>query len=299
MTTPPIADTAIEDPASLRGVACVVTGGSMGIGFAIAEHIVRVGGRLVICARGEGGLRAAASKLEAIGSGPVVPVVADVSRPSDVEHLFDVASGAFGDVRGVVHCAAILGPIGPVVGVEPDPWLETLRVNLFGAFLVTRAACRRMIAHSAGGSIVLLSGGGAGSAFPNYTAYACSKVGVARFTESVALEMAPHGIQVNCLGPGFVATRMHDETLAAGDLAGAVYLERTKVELSKGGVSPSVAARAAVFLLSARSRGISGRFVAAPYDDVERWPDHLNEIRASDVFTLRRIVPRDRGMDWQ
>jgi NAD(P)-dependent dehydrogenase (short-subunit alcohol dehydrogenase family) len=299
MTVSPAAGTAIDDPTSLRGFTCVVTGGSMGIGFAIAEHIARAGGRLVICARGEAELHAAASKLEEIGGGRVLPVVADLSRAADVEHLFEAAVEAFGDVRGVVHCAAILGPIGPVVAVEPEQWLETLRVNLFGTFLVTRAACRRLIARGVGGSIVLLSGGGAGSAFPNYTAYACSKVGVARFTETVALEMAPHGIQVNCLGPGFVATRMHDETLAAGDLAGAQYLERTKVELSKGGVSPSVAARAAVFLLSSRSKGISGRFVAAPYDDVERWPDHLQEMRDSDLFTLRRIVPRDRGMDWQ
>jgi NAD(P)-dependent dehydrogenase (short-subunit alcohol dehydrogenase family) len=147
--------------------------------------------------------------------------------------------------------------------------------------------------------VVLLSGCGAGSPFPNYTAYASGKVAVARFAETVALEVAPHAIRVNCVGPGFVATRIHEQTLAAGDAAGAEYLQKTKDELARGGVPPAVAARAIVFLLGPASRGITGRFLAAPYDGWEQWRDHLDQIRGSDLFTLRRIVPRDRGMDWQ
>ena len=276
----------------------VVTGGSTGIGLTVAEHVSRAGARVVICARGEAQLARAASHLEQTCDAHVRSVVSDVSRPEDVERVFDAAA-ALGAVRGVVHCAAVLGPIGPVIQVDPDAWLETVRVNLFGTFLVTRAACRRMIAAAQGGSVVLLSGGGAGSTFPNYTAYASGKVAVARFAETVALEVASHAIRVNCVAPGFVATRIHEQTLAAGEAAGAAYLQRTKDELARGGVPPAVAARAILFLLSSRSEGITGRFVAAPHDGWEHWADHLDEIRGSDLFTLRRIVPRDRGMDWQ
>ena len=285
----------------MRDVTVVVTGGSMGVGYACAQQLVREGARVVLCARGREALEEAAVALRSEVAGAVVrTVAADVAEPDQVERVFDAAEEwEAGGVRGVVHAAAVLGPIGPVVGQDPTAWLQAVRVNLYGTFLVARAACRRMIRAGSGGSIVLLSGGGATGPFPNYTAYASAKAGVARFAENLALEVARHGIRVNCLGPGFVATRMHQQTLAAGEAAGHDYLERTKADLARGGVPASLAAHAAVFLLSERASGISGRLLAVPWDDWKRWPDHLDDMRDPDLFSLRRIVPRDRGKDWQ
>ena len=270
----------------------------MGIGLAVAEEVIRAGARVVICARRERPLSEAAAKLAQLPNAQVLAVAGNVAHPEDVERLFDAAE-RLGEVRGVVHCAAVLGPIGPVVQAEPCAWFETIRINLLGTLLVAQAACRRMIQRKSKGSVVLLSGGGAGGPFPNYTSYACSKVAVVRLVESLALEVVEHGIRVNCVAPGFVATRMHEQTLAAGEAAGLDYLARTKTELAKGGVPPSVAARTIAFLLSPAAEAITGRFVAATHDHWEQWPEHLAEIRGSDLFTLRRIVPRDRGMDWQ
>jgi len=193
----------------------------------------------------------------------------------------------------------VLGPIGPVVSVDPEAWWDAVRVNLFGTLLVARAACQRMISSRTRGSLVLMSGGGAASPFPRFTAYACAKVGVVRFTESLALEVLEHGIRVNCVAPGLVATRLHEQTLAAGAAAAGSYLETTTAKLKNGAVPASVAARTAAFLLSPQSQGITGRFVAAPHDGWQAWPERMEQIRDSDLFTLRRIVPRDRGMDWQ
>jgi NAD(P)-dependent dehydrogenase (short-subunit alcohol dehydrogenase family) len=156
-----------------------------------------------------------------------------------------------------------------------------------------------MMRDAGGGRIVLLSGGGATAAFPNYSPYACSKAGVVRLVETAAAELAPHGIAINALAPGFVATRLHEATLAAGARAGEAYLERTRAELAGGGVPPSLAGAAAVFLLSSRSEGITGRLFAAPWDDAAEWTRHAADIGSSDLFTLRRIVPRDRGASWQ
>jgi 3-oxoacyl-[acyl-carrier protein] reductase len=218
--------------------------------------------------------------------------------PADVDGAFERAERRFGPVNGLIHAAAVLEPIGTILDVDPAAWLRTIQIDLYGSFLVTRAACASM-KRSGGGRIVLFSGGGAATPFPRYTAYACSKVAVVRLVESVALEMAPFGIEINAVAPGFVATRMHEATLAAGSAAGDDYLERTKIDLATGGVSPDVGAEAACYFVSEAARGISGRFVAAPWDGWATWRERAEAIAGSDLFTLRRIVPRDRGETWQ
>jgi NAD(P)-dependent dehydrogenase (short-subunit alcohol dehydrogenase family) len=284
--------------AELEGRTILITGGSMGIGYACARELIDRGARVFIAARGKPALDEALKQLRLIAPGRVDGASADVSVSDSVDELFAQVK-TFGDLTGLVHAAGIYGPIGTITQVDPADWFDAVRINLFGTFLVTRAACRAMSDGRQGGSIVLLSGGGAATPFPNYTAYASSKVAVARLAETVALEVAPDGIRVNSIAPGFVATRLHQQTLAAGEGLAGDFLQTTKSRLAEGAVPPEVAARAVAFLLSDRSRYITGRFLAAPYDDFESWPDHLDKMRDSDLFTLRRIVPRDRGMDWQ
>lgn len=282
----------------LRDRVVVVTGGSMGIGLACAGAVLSAGGRVVIAARGETSLREAGDALAARhGADRILVQQCDVSEPPAVRALFDAALDRFGQLHGVIHAAAVIGPIGPLADTAPEEWFDAVRIDLFGSFLVLREAARRM--RGTGGRIVMLSGGGATSAFPRYSAYAASKAGVVRLVETAARELAPHGIAVNALAPGFVATRMHDATLAAGERAGADYLARTRQELAEGGVSPDVAATAAVFLLSDASEGITGRLHAAAWDSVEAWAQHSRDLADGDLFTLRRIVPRDRGQEWQ
>jgi NAD(P)-dependent dehydrogenase (short-subunit alcohol dehydrogenase family) len=292
----PLQAPALDDVLQDRTI--VVTGGSMGIGYACAAAVLSAGGRAVIAARGADELRGAAARLASTG-GPdrVLAQVCDVSDESAVGRLFDTTVQTFGRVDGVIHAAAVIGPIGSVLDADPTAWMDTVRVDLFGSFLVLRAAATSMRGH--GGRIVLLSGGGATAAFPNYSAYASSKAGVVRLAETAARELAPLGIAVNALAPGFVATRMHEATLDAGERAGADYLERTRQELAAGGVPAEKAARAAMFLVSSASAGISGRLFAAPWDDMGEWIRRSAEIADSDLFTLRRIVPRDRGGNWQ
>jgi len=282
---------------SLEGHVIVITGGSMGIGYACALEAKRCGADVAIAARGTDELEAAAIRLRDGGAGRVVAVATDVTDPTAVRALFDAAE-EIGSLTGVVHAAGVYGPIGSVPQTDPVAWLDAVRVNLFGTYVVAREACARLIRAGTGGSIVLLAGGGAAGPFPNYTAYAVSKAGVVRLAETLAMEMADHRVRVNAIAPGFVATRLHQETIAAGpEFAGNFYAE-TRERLEKS-VPVEVAARAAAFLLSATSASITGRFVAAPYDDWERWPEHSEEIAPSDLFTLRRIVPRDRGKSWQ
>jgi NAD(P)-dependent dehydrogenase (short-subunit alcohol dehydrogenase family) len=284
-------------PTSLRGKSILVTGGSMGIGLECARTSLAAKARVMICARGADALAAAAAELgRDAPPGAVATAVADVGDEASVDALFATFEARFGRCDGVIHAAGIYGPIGPITEIDPAEWWDALRVNLLGTFLVARAAARRMKT-AGGGRIVLFAGGGASAPFPNYTAYATSKVAVVRFTETIAQELGPE-VEVNCVAPGFVVTRLHRQTLEAADRAGA-FLEQTRAALEGGGVPAGVGAAAAAFLVSDAAAGISGKFVAAQYDGYGAWPEHLAELRETDVFTLRRILPRERGMDWQ
>lgn len=284
---------------NLAGTHVVVTGGSQGIGFACAQQCLEYGARVTIAARTAADLEAARERLAGEDAGDRVHAeTCDVASETDVARLFERAAERE-TVTGAIHAAGVIAPIGGILDVDPSTWWETVKVNLFGTFLVIREAARRM-RETGGGRIVALSGGGASNPFPNYTAYASGKVAVVRLVETAAIEFAPFGVEINAIAPGFVATRMHAETLAAGaEAAGFDFFERTKAELERGGISPGIGAKAAAFLVSADARGITGKFIAAQWDGYERWNEHLDELRDTDLFTLRRVLPKDRGLPWQ
>jgi NAD(P)-dependent dehydrogenase (short-subunit alcohol dehydrogenase family) len=283
----------------LRGKTILVTGGSMGLGLASARACLQYGANVMVCARGgEALVEASAELTRSAPAERLATETADVGIEADVERLFDRIVASFGRCDGIIHAAAILGPVGTVDAVDDaDAWLETLRINLFGTFLVARAGARRM-KKSGGGRIVLYSGGGGATPRPNFTAYASSKAAVVRFAETIALELAPD-VEVNALAPGFVVTRMQHQTIEAGERAGEAWAEEVRARVAEGGTPPSVAADAGAFLVSDAARGITGKLVAASFDKYREWPLHLAELRDGDLFTLRRILPRDRGLDWQ
>jgi NAD(P)-dependent dehydrogenase (short-subunit alcohol dehydrogenase family) len=138
--------------------------------------------------------------------------------------------------------------------------------------------------------IVNYSGGGAATPFPRYSAYATSKIAIVRFTENLSLELAEDGFDVNCVSPGFVLTRLHQDTLAAGSKAAShAFYENTRKQIESGGVPPEKAADLTAFLLSSGSDGITGKFIAVPWDAWEN-KDFRDRLRTDrDFATIRRI----------
>ncbi len=282
---------------SLQGRVALVTGGSQGIGKAIVARLAREGARVAFCGRTVEDLQAAAAELSRDGA-ELLPLPADVSDHAEVERLVARVLERFGRIDILVNNAAVLGPIGPAWENDPVAWQATLAVNVVGAFLLCRAVVPTMIS-SGGGKIINLSGGGSADPFPRYSAYAASKAALVRFTETLAVELAEHNIQVNAIGPGMVATRLHQQTLAAGDQAGADYLRRTRETLDRGGVDAAVPAALVAFLASKQADWITGKLIHAVWDDWAGFDRHVAEITKSDLYTLRRIVPADRGLDWK
>lgn len=181
--------------------------------------------------------------------------------------------------------AGVLGPVGPLEAIDPEELWQAIAINLLGTILALRHAIPRLA--ESGGRAVTFSGGGATSPLPRYDAYAVSKAAIVRLTENVA---ASGDVEVNCVAPGFVATRIHEGTMLAGaDAAGAAYYEQTRAQLAAGGFPAQEAAELVCFLLSPEAEGISGRLLSAQWDP---WRDRafLARLRADPALaTLRRI----------
>ncbi len=282
---------------TLRDRVALVTGGSQGIGKAIVRRLLEEGARVAFCAREMKDLRKAAAELSGVGP-ELFPVQADVADQAQVEKLVAVTLERFARIDILVNNAGIYGPIGPAWENDPRHWQETVTVNLVGAFLLCQAVVPAMI-RARRGKIINMSGGGAATPFPRFTAYAVSKAALVRFTETLAVELADHNIQVNAVAPGFVATRLHQQTLGAGEKAGPEFLRKTKQQLAQGGVDPAIPAALVAFLATEKADRITGKFISSVWDNWADFENHLDEIARTDLYTLRRIVPADRGMSWK
>jgi len=164
------------------------------------------------------------------------------------------------------------------------------------------AMCRLIVpwmAERRRGKIINLSGGGATGPRPNFSAYAASKAALVRFTEILAAETCDLGIGVNCIAPGAMPTAMLESILASGPCLAGQREYESAVNAGRSGTSTlDRAADLCVFLASRESDGITGKLISAVWDPWERLADHLEDLQSTDVYTLRRIVPEDRDLDW-
>lgn len=282
----------------LKNKKAVITGGSGGIGRSIAELFLKEGAEVILVARGENELKETEKELQSLSSA-VWTCVADVSKPESVNKIIDTVNTVWnGDIGVVVNAAGIYGPKGFLEELSEDEWLKTIYINLFGTMLVSRAVLSLM-KKKREGVIINFSGGGEG-AFPRFTAYAASKGGVVRFTESLAEEVRPWGIRVNSIAPGAVNTGLVEEVLKAGpEKVGQEFYENSLKQKRDGGVSSQKAAQLCVFLASDKSNGLTGRTLSAVWDNWQEIPTRLPQILESDIYTFRRIKPLDRGYDWK
>lgn len=267
----------------------IVTGGGRGIGRAIALAFAREGADVVVASRTPQELEETAAQIQALGR-RALAMKSDVSEWDEVNHLVEETLSGFGRIDILVNNAGIQGPIGLLVENDIDEWIKTIRVNLVGTFFCIKAVLPHMMERRQG-KIINLSGGGATSPRPRFTAYAASKAAIVRLTETVAEEVRPFNIQVNAIAPGAVNTRMLEQVLAAGEAAGEAELAQARRRLEEGGTSPEQAAELAVFLASSDSDGITGRLISALYDDWRGWAGWVGELSLTELYTLRRLDP--------
>jgi len=281
----------------LTGRTCVVTGAARGLGLAIARTFRAAGARVFLVDRLKGELDAAVATLGGTAS-EAAGIVEDLSDPDAPGRIWALVAAA-GGATVLVNNAAIQGPIGPCWQNDWAEWEKTIRVDL----LAPVALCRQFVAHRRDtgirGKIINLSGGGATGPRANFTAYATAKVGLVRFSETLADETKALNIDVNCIAPGAMNSPMLQAVREMGP--GAAGAKEFEIATRMAAGTPEVIGRAAAlcgYLASAESDGITGKLLSAVWDPWESLGQRIKNVSEGDVYTLRRVLPKDRGLDW-
>lgn len=267
----------------LRDKTAVITGAGRGIGKRLAIAFAAEGAKVGLLARTLAELNLTHMEISHAGGTSLVSP-ADVSDYAQVETATAAVRKSFGPIDILVNAAGMQGPIGPTAYIDPRAWAEVIQINLTGVFHCCRCVLPEMISRRSG-KIINVSGGGASYSRPFFSGYAASKVGLVRFTETLAEEVAEHNIQVNAVAPGATYTHMTDQVIEAGDNAGEKALEDARNTRLTRGAPPEKQIALALFLVSPRSNHISGKLISI-HDD---WARFEHTTMTADHLTLRRI----------
>ena len=268
------------------GKYVIVTGGSKGIGKAIATNFFERGATVLICARKKEDVDAISREIDPTGK-RFFGITADVSKISDCRWLINFALKKFGTIDILINNAGIYGEIGEFTRADLKKWTKTIETNVFGTVYCTRFVLPIMKKQKKG-KIVNLAGGGIGGkkALPNFSAYYTSKIAVSGFTEPLATEIGVLGIQVNCISPGSVNTGITDYLIAQGQKKAGLQMYNDALKQKKEGESSTEQITSLVaFLCSPEADHISGRLLSAKWDRT----DILKKLKKNDLFKLRRI----------
>jgi NAD(P)-dependent dehydrogenase (short-subunit alcohol dehydrogenase family) len=265
----------------------VVTGASRGLGRLIALELAKTGTNLLLVGRDKEQLLATAKTLKGVR---VALVEADLADSWAVDQIARVAHD-FGGADILINNAAMQRPIGNSWDVSASAFNETFHLNFSVPAALCRALIPGMIAKGEGW-IVNLSGGGATSPRPMFSAYGAAKTALVRFGETLASECAENGVRVNSVAPGAFKSGMTEAVLQAGSIAGQnEALLANRLMLEDSGAAEKAAALIA-YLVAGEGRDVTGKLISAVWDDWQHL--HENNNPPGDFYTLRRTVPPER-----
>ncbi len=240
----------------LEGKVIVITGAAQGIGAACAERFAQDGATVALWDVNDTAAAALAQSLGSRGQ-RAAAFHCDVARKSDVDAALAATLAAFGQVDALINNAGIFKAAEFLDITEAD-WDAVLGVNLKGAFLVAQAVAREMVRAGQGGAIVHMSSVNSVMAIPNIASYNVSKGGINQLTRVMAIALAAHGIRVNAVGPGTIATELARQAVLGSDAARARIMSRTPLQRLG---EPGEVADVCAFLISSASSYMTGEIV--------------------------------------
>ena len=268
----------------LAGEVAVVTGAGRGIGRAIAEMQAKEGAKVALIARSGAEIEAVAEAINAAG-GTARAYAADIVDGKAIDKAFGAIESDLGAVSLLTNNAAAFSAYGPIWTVDPDEWRRDVETNIFGTFNCCRAALPAMIARGRG-RVIVMTGGGTATSFPNGSGYATSKAGLLRFVECVGDTLIGSGVLAFAMDPGLVRTSMTERQLSSEQ--GRKYLSHIPQLFEKEiDVPPTLAARLSVEIGSGRFDRMAGRMLMAARGDLDLDEATVERIVAADLRSLR------------
>ncbi len=242
-----------------RGRSVIVTGAADGVGYGLARHFTALGDRVAMVDIGADRLERAAQRLRDAGA-DVVPIVADVADEEAVDAAVDEVVQRYGRIDVLLSNVGILTS-APVIEMPVEEWDRVLAVNLRGTFLMTRAAGRVMVEQGDGGRIVCTTSAAARSGRRGAAHYCASKAGLEQFVRVLCMELAPHGITVNMVSPGYID---HGDRPGIGRMNTQEYTDAIAKTLPLGRVGTVDDVTPAVeYLCSAGAQYVTGTLISA------------------------------------
>jgi NAD(P)-dependent dehydrogenase (short-subunit alcohol dehydrogenase family) len=275
----------------------VIAGATGFLGSLLAKHYARSGTHLILIGKDEIKLENLKREVELDTESKVTIVCLDfesnyISELSAKIELFAQHINFFISTIGTQH------PIAPVLQSKENEWSGNIRTNLVLPVSLAKFFTDIFLKNGHG-SVILISGGGATNARTNFSAYASAKAGLVRFVETFAAEIAEFNVRINAIAPGIMPSKMMYEIVENSSLAvGKDEKAKARRALDDRLWDPAQILSLCDFLVSEKSKGITGKLISAEWDNWSEWPQHVDELRASDLYTLRRITGRDRGQTW-
>ena len=277
-----------------------ISGATSGLGFELAEHFTNTGKNVIFCGRNEETVHITLDCLKNISAGNqlILGFKNDVSdRKTTIEMLERIDKLQI--VIDVLICnAGVIGPIDKFLDNKILEWEDAFNVNLYGTLNLVMGVLPSMLARGEG-KVIHISGGGATAPLFGMSSYAAAKAAAVRFIETLALEYKDLGITLNSVAPGILKTKLLDHMLAAGpDRIGGILFTKSLARAEAPGDTHRKVISLIDFLSSESSIGITGKLISAEWDNWAEWPNNLEQLRDSDLYTLRRITGRDRDQNW-
>ncbi len=249
---------------ALEGHTALITGAGQGLGKVVARRFAHEGARVVLAARSRERLEETAAEIEATGGSALV-VPTDLERLTDVDALAQRVAEEVGPLDAIVANSGIAGPTRELWNITPEEWDQTLRVNLTGTFLLSRALLPPMIERGRG-SIVVIGSMTGKRPMHGRSPYAAAKLGLVGLVRTLAAELGPFGIRANLISPGAVAgprveAVMREQARAAGITYEQFHDEATELTPLRRLIPPEDVAATAVFLASTASASTTGEDV--------------------------------------
>jgi NAD(P)-dependent dehydrogenase (short-subunit alcohol dehydrogenase family) len=268
----------------LKGKVAIVTGvaAKRGMGHAVAVRMAAEGADVVLVDKFAApkslfpgdedwkGLDSVVTEIEAKGR-KALAVVADINSDKEVDEAITKTMKKFNRIDILIHCAGIRGPMmRPVTELSEQDWREVIDINLTGTFLIAKATSKSIIAGGKGGKIVLISSLGGVKGMPGSASYCASKWGVLGLMKTMALELAPHKINVNAINPGHFGTHLRDDFYVQRAKNEGITIEEAREQLDKKMLADIPLGRSGVpqdiadlsfFLVSDQSSYITGEAI--------------------------------------